>query len=176
MRAVAPHRLDWPRSMAAIDWTTEVLDQFETHWQDRLRPRLDGLTDEEYFWEPVPGCWSIHPRGGSTAPSSWGTGKFTWDYGPDPHPAPVTTIAWRLGHLIESFASTNGVYFGGPRVDAETLTIPARPRPLSRDSTRCTPTSLPGSDRSVTRDWPSPKVTAARRPSPTLRSHASCST
>ena len=36
----------------------------------------------------------------------------------------MTTIAWRLGHLIESFASTNGVYFGGARVDAETFDYP----------------------------------------------------
>jgi DinB superfamily len=26
---------------------------------DRLRGRLEGLTDDEYFWEPVPGCWSV---------------------------------------------------------------------------------------------------------------------
>jgi len=26
-----------------------------------IRPRLDGLTDEEFFWEPVPGCWSVRP-------------------------------------------------------------------------------------------------------------------
>lgn len=25
-----------------------------------LRLRLDGLTDEEFFWEPVPGCWTVH--------------------------------------------------------------------------------------------------------------------
>ena len=110
--------------MATIDWTAEVLDQIETHWQERLRPRLEGLTDEEFFWEPVPGCWSVHRRGESTAPISWGSGEFTWDYGPDTEPTPVTTIAWRLGHLIESFASTNGAYFGGPRVDADTFDYP----------------------------------------------------
>jgi hypothetical protein len=41
--------------MATINWTAEVLDQIGTHWQKRLRPRLEGLTDEEYFWEPIPG-------------------------------------------------------------------------------------------------------------------------
>lgn len=25
----------------------------------RLRDRLDGLTDQEYFWEPADGCWSV---------------------------------------------------------------------------------------------------------------------
>jgi hypothetical protein len=24
-----------------------------------LRQRLEGLTDEEYFWEPVPSCWTV---------------------------------------------------------------------------------------------------------------------
>jgi hypothetical protein len=26
----------------------------------RLRGRLEGLGEEEYFWEPVPGCWTVH--------------------------------------------------------------------------------------------------------------------
>jgi len=110
--------------MATIDWNAEVLDQIETHWQERLRPRLVGLTDEEYFWEPVPGCWSVHRREESTAPISWGSGEFTWDYGPHTEPTPVTTIAWRLGHLIASMACGHSVYFGGPRVDAETFDYP----------------------------------------------------
>lgn len=110
--------------MAMIHWTGEVLDQIGTHWNERLRPRLDGLVDEEYFWEPVPGCWSVHRRGESTAPILWGSGEFTWDFGPDTEPTPVTTIAWRLGHLVETFASTNGVYFGGPHVDVETFDYP----------------------------------------------------
>jgi hypothetical protein len=29
----------------------------------RLRRRLEGLGDDEYFWEPVPGCWSVHRDG-----------------------------------------------------------------------------------------------------------------
>lgn len=110
--------------MAAIDWTAEVLCQIETHWQAQLRPRLEGLTDEEFFWEPVPGCWSVRRRGEGTAPVAWGSGEFTLDHGQDTDPAPVTTIAWRLGHLIRSIASTNGVYFGGPGVDAETFDYP----------------------------------------------------
>jgi hypothetical protein len=33
------------------------------------------------------------------------------DYGEPPHERePVTTIAWRLAHLIVGFASTNGVF------------------------------------------------------------------
>src|SRR3954447_10151679 len=58
-----------------IDWTAEVLDQIETHWQERLRPRLEGLTDGEFFWEPVPGCWSVDRRGGSTGTDLVGLGR-----------------------------------------------------------------------------------------------------
>jgi hypothetical protein len=80
----------------AVDWNAEVLDQIEAHWEQRLRPRLDGLSDEEYFWQPVPGCWTISRRGESPAPISYGSGEFTWDYGPATHgPQPMTTIAWR---------------------------------------------------------------------------------
>lgn len=98
--------------MATIDWTAEVLDQIDTHWRERLRPRLEGLTDEEYFWEPVPDCWSVRRRGESTAPLSLGSGEFTWDYGTDTGPKPVTTIAWRIGHLLASADPWNFDYPG----------------------------------------------------------------
>jgi len=50
-----------------------------------MRSRLDGLTDDEFFWEPVPGSWTVFldERG-------------RWDHHyaePDPEPAPFTTIA-----------------------------------------------------------------------------------
>jgi hypothetical protein len=38
-----------------------------SYWESQLRPRLAGLTDEEYYWEPVPGCWSIRPGGHGVA-------------------------------------------------------------------------------------------------------------
>jgi hypothetical protein len=28
-----------------IDWSVEVVEQVESHWRHRLRPRLEGLTD-----------------------------------------------------------------------------------------------------------------------------------
>jgi hypothetical protein len=58
----------------------------------RLHGRLRGLTDEEYLWEPAPGCWTIRPGD---------DGRWTADSSPMPvKPAPLTTIAWRLDHLI----------------------------------------------------------------------------
>ncbi len=106
-----------------IDWGSELLDQLEWHWEHQLRPRLDGLTDDEYFWEPVPDCWSIRQRGDSTAPLSVGGGGFTMDYVPPPRTVePVTTIAWRLAHLIVAiFGRRNAAHFGGPPADYQTF-------------------------------------------------------
>ena len=36
----------------------------------------------------------------------------------------MTTIAWRLAHLVEVLASTTGTFFGGPAVDVETYDYP----------------------------------------------------
>ena len=89
-----------------VDWNAELIDQIESHWKLRLRPRLDGLTDDEYFWQPVPDCWTVHRRGESSAPMSLGTGGYTMDYAPPPHESePVTTIAWRLAHLTDVLGS-----------------------------------------------------------------------
>ncbi|MEU1585681.1 DinB family protein [Micromonospora sp. NPDC005710] len=97
--------------------------QLDRHWQQNLRPRLHGLTDEEYFWEPVPGCWSIRPQGTSAAPMSAGSGEWTMDSAsPDPVPAPVTTIAWRLAHVIVSCLGYRvGWHFGGQEMDSQTF-------------------------------------------------------
>ena len=101
-----------------VGWNAELVDQLESHWQHQLRPRLDGLTDDEYFWQPAAGCWTLSRQGESPAPVSFGAGEFTMDYAmPPPDPEPVTTIAWRLAHLIVSFASTSASHFGGPPAD-----------------------------------------------------------
>jgi hypothetical protein len=99
-----------------VDWNTELLRQLEGHWEHQLRPRLDGLTDDEYFWEPVPGCWSIRPRAQATTPLAMGPGELVLDYGLPPHDAePVTTIAWRLAHIIVGvFNWRTASHFGGP--------------------------------------------------------------
>jgi hypothetical protein len=40
------------------DVATSVASAFDQAW-DRFVGRLDGMGDEEYFWEPVEGCWSV---------------------------------------------------------------------------------------------------------------------
>jgi hypothetical protein len=88
------------------DLITQLADQIDYHWTNQLRPRLDGLTDDEYFWQPVPDCWTVHPDG---------TIDFMF---PQPQPAPFTTIAWRLAHVIVGvLAMRNHSHFDGPPAD-----------------------------------------------------------
>jgi DinB superfamily len=109
-----------------IDWNTQLTDQLDWHWREQLRPRMDGLTDEEYRWEPVPGMWNVRPRGESSAPITAGSGDFTVDFAyPEPDPVPVTTIAWRLCHLLVGvFGSRVGGHFGGKPVDYDSYDYP----------------------------------------------------
>ncbi|OYO04194.1 DinB family protein [Enemella evansiae] len=96
-----------------------IIEQIDWHWTNQLRPRFEGLTDEEYRWEPVPGSWTIHPRGTGHTPMAAGGGEVEIDFAyPEPDPAPVTTIAWRLGHVIVGvLAVRNANHFGGPPAD-----------------------------------------------------------
>ena len=101
---------------------------------DRLLQRLEGLTDEEYRWEPVGGCWNVRPD--ARSPSGW-----TVDY-PEvaPDPPPVTTIAWRMLHISDG----NTIYWEhafGPGVrnflDRSSIShrVSVRSRPRSQNST-----------------------------------------
>lgn len=76
------------------DPAASLITAFDYVWR-RFTDRLSGLSDEEYLWEPVRGCWSLR-RGDD--------GRWRLDGGggggPAPEPVPVTTIAWRIGHLV----------------------------------------------------------------------------
>jgi hypothetical protein len=100
-----------------MDWAVELGAQLDWHWANQLRPRLAGLTDDEYFWEPVAGCWTVRLVAG---------GRFRADSQyPPPDPPPVTTIAWRLSHIAGSiFAKRNARHFGGPPFDEGTFDAP----------------------------------------------------
>ncbi|WP_020540873.1 DinB family protein [Nonomuraea coxensis] len=102
-----------------IIWNPLLRDQIAWHWTEQLRPRLDGLSDEEYFWEPAPGSWNVRPRGTGTAPIQGGAGAMTIDFAfPPPEPPPFTTIAWRLGHVIVGvLAVRNAAHFGRAATD-----------------------------------------------------------
>ncbi|OIK04779.1 DinB family protein [Streptomyces monashensis] len=76
---------------------------------DGTDTRVEPLTDDEYFWEPVPGCWSVRRRADGPGPratllaggGTWGRDAAAY---PHPWPPPVTTLAWRLSHLTEMLA------------------------------------------------------------------------
>lgn len=88
----------------AVDLGSLLAGQLEFYWDVHLRPRLDGLTDEEYFWEPVDGCWSVRPDA---------DGRYVLDeQHPEPLPAPLTTIAWRLVHVAAGMATRVSAFFG----------------------------------------------------------------
>ncbi|WP_299301443.1 DinB family protein [uncultured Brachybacterium sp.] len=107
------------------DLPTVLLDQIEPHVREHLRPRLEGLTDEEYFFDPggVGRAWTVHPRtaDGETPPTSLqgGSGAMTIDFEfPEPDPSPLTTISWRLGHIIVGvLAMRSHDHLGGPPAD-----------------------------------------------------------
>ncbi|WP_405362997.1 DinB family protein [Kitasatospora sp. NBC_00085] len=70
---------------------------------------VGAMTDDEYLWEPVAGCWSVrrHADGpGARATLLVGKGPWGRDTAPAPHPVPppFTTLAWRLSHLTEMLA------------------------------------------------------------------------
>ncbi|MBM7790899.1 DinB family protein [Tenggerimyces flavus] len=77
----------------------DLLGLSDFAWE-RLRTRVEGLTDEEFSWEPMPGCWSIRD------------GKADGDALP-PDPPPFTTISWRLNHLMDVLqAERTATWFG----------------------------------------------------------------
>ncbi|MFI7427384.1 DinB family protein [Micromonospora sp. NPDC049836] len=109
--------------MTDQNWNFLLRDQLAGHWTRQLRDRLDGLTDDEYFWEPAPDCWNVRPRGTGTAPVQGGQGAMTIDFAmPQPEPPPFTTIAWRLGHVIVGvLAVRNAAHFGRAPTDYQSF-------------------------------------------------------
>jgi hypothetical protein len=122
--------------MADLDWNYQLTEQLDRHWREHVRPRLAGLTDAEYRWEPVAGAWNVRPRGTGSAPVQAGAGEFVIDYAwPEPDPAPVTTIAWRLGHITVG-AGVHG------RAGAAHQPGDAAPRDRDRAAARPVPVAL----------------------------------
>jgi len=82
----------------------------------RVRERLDGLSDEEFFWQPIPNCWTIYQDS---------SGRWTYHYAmPDPRPAPITTIGWLLIHLGACKLMYHEWAYGAARLTWPDLQIP----------------------------------------------------
>lgn len=110
-----------------MDWNAQLLEQLTFHWNGFVRPHLDGLTDDEYLWEPVPDMWSIRPRAQARTEQAAGAGNLVIDFEyPEPHPVPATTIAWRIGHLLVGvLGARNANHFGGPQIDYASAVWPS---------------------------------------------------
>jgi len=101
---------------------TEAAAILRAQWAQsaaRLERRCEGLTDDEFCWQPAPSSWTVKPD--PDAPSGW-TYDYEW---PAPTPAPVTTIGWRLVHI----AADNWIYwehaFGPGQRNFPDLAVPS---------------------------------------------------
>jgi hypothetical protein len=84
----------------------DLIELSQYSWQ-RLWDRMAGLTDEEYFWEPVADCLTVR----RTA-----DGTFRSDGPQRPgEPSRFATLAWRLSHIADFLREErNGPWLGQP--------------------------------------------------------------
>ena len=86
--------------------------------------RLGGLTTDEYLWEPYDGMWSLRRRGEAVTPNAFGPGEWVLDLDTSISPfdaGPLTTIAWRIAHLVSGFAGRWEWTFGARSTDPKLL-------------------------------------------------------
>ena len=139
-----------------VDWHGQLFEQLDWHWQTSARPRLDGLTDEEYRWEPVPGLLE--------RPATWH--RLGADRGRS-RPVHVRLRRARARpragdhHRVAAGPPDGGVlrartasHFGGPPYDAMTYAYPGDAATALGDSTRPTRRGATGSARSTPKRWP----------------------
>ncbi|HEX5510279.1 MAG TPA: DinB family protein [Actinomycetales bacterium] len=123
--------------MAEFDWTIltdptfvgGLRGQLGYSWWE-LDQRLDGITDDEFCWEPAPGACIVRPRGHAISPAPIGQGDYQLDHGFDalddgssPSQPPLRTIAWLVGHLTEAFFERYEWTFGGKALRPDSLTF-----------------------------------------------------
>ena len=101
---------------STASWAERLADQL-AEWVYWSWPRVEGLDDREYLWEPVDGCWSIRPHadGGLIMDREHSTSDAS----------PITTIAWRLCHIGGVLANRNAKLFGGPPWQEAEVRYPA---------------------------------------------------
>lgn len=100
--------------MQTVDWKNELIDQLDFAWEYHFLHRMQGMTDEEYLWEPVADIWTVH--------SGENGGEPMVDPQQHVDPAPFTTIAWRMQHMADFFTKRRVDHFGDP--DSETTSAP----------------------------------------------------
>ena len=96
--------------------TVELLKEAMEEGWATLRPRLAGLTDAEFFWKPVTGCWTLHLAE---------DGRWIEDYEDHaPDPPPFTTIAWRIIHVAACKLMYYEYAFGPGQLTWDELVLP----------------------------------------------------
>lgn len=84
--------------MPAFDAPAEILAQLTWWWDNLFRPRLDGLSEDEFTWAPAPSAVSEVEFG------AYGVA------------GPLTTIKWRLQHIAaDVFTMRLATLFREPR-------------------------------------------------------------
>lgn len=95
--------------------TTEIRDVMLNSMDGmfgQLMQRLDGLTNDEYLWEPTQDSWSVRTKPDDGSIVVDGAGEREID------PPPVPTIAWRLWHISIDCFDDYTRRFGGDESDA----------------------------------------------------------
>lgn len=96
--------------------TVALLETEMVEVYTRLERTLERLSDDEFSWEPVPGCWKVYRDD---------RGRWTYDYEePCPEPAPLTTIGWRLVHVALCKVIYHEWAFGPGEVDFTNIENP----------------------------------------------------
>jgi hypothetical protein len=90
---------------------------------------LDGLSDEECLWEPVPGCWTVRPN-------TEGVWIADWEE-PEPDPAPACTIGWITWHIGWWWSMVYDHSFGAGTVQRENTPWPGTARGAVEWITNC---------------------------------------
>jgi hypothetical protein len=92
-----------------------------------LNRAWSDLSDDEFFWEPVPGSWSVRRRDECRTPDPFGTGDWVADFDAGLAGAavegravePLTTIAWLFWHAGSMAGRAADLDFLGGTTSAE---------------------------------------------------------
>ena len=72
-----------------------LLSQIDVWWF-RFLMRLEGMQNDELWWEPAPDCWTLRRGDDGAFHYEW---PPTSEQGLRAENPPFTTIAWRMAHL-----------------------------------------------------------------------------
>ncbi|MEY2424700.1 MAG: hypothetical protein QOI61_272 [Actinomycetota bacterium] len=96
-----------------------VIGQLDVWWWGAVTMRMDGLSDDEFFWKPVPDAFCLRREGDDLF--------YAWPPGSQGEAIPpVTTIAWRLSHVAQGcFMNRWHMFFGDALEDWTTQPFPS---------------------------------------------------